>query len=184
MVVPAFSSGAARAGVFAALALAACHREVATAPVAVDAGGGADAPAHRAAGDAPESGPITDLVICGRNQSLQFEGRTFEVEQGPALIAGGSCTVTLTHCSLVAHHTKQIGVVYAGAQSRIVLRDCTIAGDLALSAGGSAVVEVEGGAIEGSEAAVSALGQATVRSRGAKVTGKVEHKDQAVLEGL
>ncbi|RJO69438.1 MAG: hypothetical protein C4523_06365 [Myxococcales bacterium] len=106
-------------------------------------------------------GPVYDPTkpfACGGSMALDLEGKTVDLAEGEAFSAGGDC--------------------------RLVLRNFAVKAPVAVSAGGDAVVVLEGGTFEGTQAAVSVGGNATLEVRGAALIGSIQRSGEARIVGL
>lgn len=88
------------------------------------------------------------MLNCGGNDKLKIKGVTAKISAGPAINAGANCELELEGVDI----TAPIGI----------------------NAGGNAKVTVNGGSINGSDMAVTALGSSQVTLKGTKVTGKTQ----------
>jgi hypothetical protein len=93
---------------------------------------------------------------CGGSQTVKIEGVTADLGDATALSALGGCHLTLENVNVKAK--------------------------TALLAGGSAVVEIHGGSLTGTEAAISAGGGAKVTVIGTKLTGATQKGGGATVE--
>jgi hypothetical protein len=133
---------------------------------------------------ATAEGPIRDGILCGGSQTMDYEKETFDVATGPAILAGGSCNITLTDCQITAHAPGfGMGAVVAGGSANVTIVNTTVKGSPALTGGGSATVDIRGGSLEG-DVAVDVGGSAHVKASGVAVHGKVNRGGSAVLTGL
>jgi hypothetical protein len=74
--------------------------------------------------------------------------------------------------------------ITAGGNCELVLEDVTIKAGTALSAAANAKVTLKGGSYAGTEAAIDAMGNATVTVDGAKIEGKAEKLGGAKITGM
>ncbi len=127
---------------------------------------------------------ITETVICGGNQTVEYKNRTFDVASGPALLAGGHCKVTLTDCTVSAAAPGfGMGAISAGANASITMTNTKVTGSPALHAGADASVALSGGSLEG-EIALDAGGASHITASGVTVKGEVKHGASAVIDGI
>lgn len=96
--------------------------------------------------------------VCQGSQKKTISGVTAKLTEGPAVLAQGSCELTIV--------------------------DSTIEAPVALELTGSAKVTMQGGAITGSDVAIQAGGASKSTFSGTQVTGKVVKKGAATIEGL
>jgi len=133
---------------------------------------------------ATAEGPITTGILCGGSEEMEYTKQTFNVATGPAILAGGSCKMTLTDCQITAHSPGfGMAAVVAGGSAVVTMVNTTVNGSPALSTGGSATVDLQGGSLQG-DVAVEAGGSAHVKASGVAVHGKVNRGGSAVLTGL
>lgn len=133
---------------------------------------------------AAAGGPITQMVLCGGNQKIAYTNRTFQVASGPAILAGGSCKVTLTNCTVTATDPGfGMGAITAGGSASVSMSNTKVSGSPALTAGGSANVAMTGGSLEGA-VAIDSGGTANIKASGVSVKGEVKHGGNAVIEGI
>jgi hypothetical protein len=85
-----------------------------------------------------------DTLTCGGNMVMKLEGKEVDLD-GTAILAGGSCELTL--------------------------KDCKFKGTTPLTIGGDAKVTIEGGSFTGSKKGISVGGAAKVTIKGATLEG-------------
>ena len=96
-------------------------------------------------------------LSCGAGDNLKIKGVKADLAKGPAINAGANC--------------------------QLQLDDVDITAPIGIQAGGSAVVIVNGGSVNGKEAAAKALGKGKIVFKGTKVTGKTQKLGEAKIEG-
>ena len=131
-------------------------------------------------GDAPETGDITETVVCGGHQKVQLTGRTFHVKSRPALMTGGSCEIVLTDCVIVDENSM-FGEVTAVGNANVQLHNVKILSDIGMFAAGNATLEFWGGSIT-AQPAIAATGAAAVTLHGTVVDGDVETRELSVVD--
>lgn len=111
-----------------------------------------------AAAVAPQTWTGAETFECKGNTRAALSGQTIESSASPAILASGNCELTLTNMNVTA--------------------------PVVLEVGGNAKVMIIGGALTGSEQAITAGARGQVSVSGTTVTGDVDQRGAAQVTGL